>query len=188
MDFVTDSQGVPDDVRGLPGGYVPSHTLVEEQHHTIAGAMMCDFGFLQLSYNHITHLAVIGVGGRHGVARTALRTTANAVQQQHLMVLIARSRARAPGGTGQWRGRGAGMARAWRGLQAMFGLGWRGRGAGMARAWRGHVLFPLRDPQSKSPSALAWAVLGTALALWSPQTPGPGQGPPKSSSWEVWPL
>eukprot|EP00661_Eupelagonemidae_sp_cell13_P013597 gene13597-biopygen508 len=41
MDFVTDSQGVPDDVRGLPGGggYVASHTLVEEQHHTIAGAM-----------------------------------------------------------------------------------------------------------------------------------------------------
>eukprot|EP00661_Eupelagonemidae_sp_cell13_P010367 gene10367-biopygen18286 len=76
--FVTDSQGVPDDVRGnrtvarawrghgagvaraighfwlgvaqafpVPpgvwggGGYIASHALVEEQHHTIAGAMMC---------------------------------------------------------------------------------------------------------------------------------------------------
>eukprot|EP00661_Eupelagonemidae_sp_cell13_P017436 gene17436-biopygen21878 len=40
--FVADSQGVPDDVRGLPGGggYVASQTLVKEQHHTIAGAMM----------------------------------------------------------------------------------------------------------------------------------------------------
>eukprot|EP00661_Eupelagonemidae_sp_cell13_P022348 gene22348-biopygen19245 len=46
------------------------------------------------------------------------------------------------------------VARAWRGLQAFFGLGWRGHGAGVARAWRGHgagvarawrghVLFPL---------------------------------------------
>eukprot|EP00661_Eupelagonemidae_sp_cell13_P020446 gene20446-biopygen8559 len=35
------------------------------------------------------------------------------------------------------------MARAWRGLQASFGLGWRGRGAGMARARRGYFLFPL---------------------------------------------
>eukprot|EP00661_Eupelagonemidae_sp_cell13_P011076 gene11076-biopygen13903 len=33
------------------------------------------------------------------------------------------------------------MVRAWRGLWAMFGLGWRGRGAGMARAWSGHALF-----------------------------------------------
>eukprot|EP00661_Eupelagonemidae_sp_cell13_P008498 gene8498-biopygen97 len=43
------------------------------------------------------------------------------------------------GGGGQAQGSqdtGAGMARAWRGLQANFGLG----GAGMARAWRGHVL------------------------------------------------
>eukprot|EP00661_Eupelagonemidae_sp_cell13_P001936 gene1937-biopygen6399 len=43
------------------------------------------------------------------------------------------------GGSGQWRGRHAGMARAW--------WAWRGRGAGMARAWRGrgrgHVLWPL---------------------------------------------
>eukprot|EP00661_Eupelagonemidae_sp_cell13_P011520 gene11520-biopygen10917 len=40
--FVTDSEGVPDDVRGLGGGggYVAYQTLVEEQHHTIAGAMM----------------------------------------------------------------------------------------------------------------------------------------------------
>eukprot|EP00661_Eupelagonemidae_sp_cell13_P020037 gene20037-biopygen17552 len=30
------------------------------------------------------------------------------------------------------------MARAWRGLSAICWLGWRGRGAGMARAWRGH--------------------------------------------------
>eukprot|EP00661_Eupelagonemidae_sp_cell13_P024715 gene24715-biopygen13472 len=30
------------------------------------------------------------------------------------------------------------MARAWRGLQAIVWLVWRGRGAGMARAWRGH--------------------------------------------------
>eukprot|EP00661_Eupelagonemidae_sp_cell13_P014389 gene14389-biopygen6576 len=37
---VTDSQGDPDDVRALGGGYVASQTLVEEQHHTIAGAMM----------------------------------------------------------------------------------------------------------------------------------------------------
>eukprot|EP00661_Eupelagonemidae_sp_cell13_P022080 gene22080-biopygen20706 len=51
-----------------------------------------------------------------------------------------------PGGTGHWRGRGAGMARAWRGLWANSGLGWRGRSAGMARAWRGHVLFPLPPP------------------------------------------
>eukprot|EP00661_Eupelagonemidae_sp_cell13_P010812 gene10812-biopygen269 len=43
-----------------------------------------------------------------------------------------RAGARRPGGTGHWRGHGAGVARAWR-----------GRGAGMARAWRGHVLFPL---------------------------------------------
>eukprot|EP00661_Eupelagonemidae_sp_cell13_P024318 gene24318-biopygen13439 len=35
-----------------------------------------------------------------------------------------------PGVTGQWRGRGAGIARAWRGLLAIFGLG----GAGVARA------------------------------------------------------
>eukprot|EP00661_Eupelagonemidae_sp_cell13_P011313 gene11313-biopygen10899 len=38
-----------------------------------------------------------------------------------------------PGVTGHWRGRAAGMARAWRGLQGIFGLG----GAGVARAWRG---------------------------------------------------
>eukprot|EP00661_Eupelagonemidae_sp_cell13_P023724 gene23724-biopygen14891 len=39
--FVTDIQWVPDDVRGLGGGGdVASHTLVEEQHHTTAGAMM----------------------------------------------------------------------------------------------------------------------------------------------------
>eukprot|EP00661_Eupelagonemidae_sp_cell13_P016290 gene16290-biopygen23260 len=56
-----------------------------------------------------------------------------------------RRRTRWRGGTGQWRGRHAGMARAW--------WAWRGhggRGAGMARAWRawrgrrrGHVLWPL---------------------------------------------
>eukprot|EP00661_Eupelagonemidae_sp_cell13_P009824 gene9824-biopygen10771 len=40
------------------------------------------------------------------------------------------------GVTGHWRRHGAGMARAWRGLYAFFGLG----GAGMARAWRGLVL------------------------------------------------
>eukprot|EP00661_Eupelagonemidae_sp_cell13_P010262 gene10262-biopygen7748 len=44
-----------------------------------------------------------------------------------------------PGGTGHWRGRGAGMARAWHGPEVIFALGWRGRGAG---AWRGHVLSP----------------------------------------------
>eukprot|EP00661_Eupelagonemidae_sp_cell13_P024332 gene24332-biopygen1357 len=38
-----------------------------------------------------------------------------------------------PGGTGHWRGRGAGK-------RHFFGLGWRGRGAGTARAWRGHPL------------------------------------------------
>eukprot|EP00661_Eupelagonemidae_sp_cell13_P015629 gene15629-biopygen21726 len=38
-----------------------------------------------------------------------------------------------PGGTGQWRGRGAGMAREWRGLQAILAWG----GAGVARTWRG---------------------------------------------------
>eukprot|EP00661_Eupelagonemidae_sp_cell13_P016616 gene16616-biopygen3791 len=38
-DFVTDIQGVPDDVRSWGGrGYVAFHILVEEQHHTIAGA------------------------------------------------------------------------------------------------------------------------------------------------------
>eukprot|EP00661_Eupelagonemidae_sp_cell13_P023878 gene23878-biopygen17869 len=41
-----------------------------------------------------------------------------------------------PGGTGHWRGRGAGMARAWRGLICIFWLGvaraWRGRGADMS--------------------------------------------------------
>eukprot|EP00661_Eupelagonemidae_sp_cell13_P022165 gene22165-biopygen2711 len=39
------------------------------------------------------------------------------------------------GGTGHWRGRGAGY-------RHFFCLGWRGRSAGMARAWRGHFLFP----------------------------------------------
>eukprot|EP00661_Eupelagonemidae_sp_cell13_P018371 gene18371-biopygen12955 len=41
------------------------------------------------------------------------------------------------GGTGQWRGRGAGMARAWRGRGAGYRqfLAW--GGAGVARAWRG---------------------------------------------------
>eukprot|EP00661_Eupelagonemidae_sp_cell13_P022644 gene22644-biopygen13296 len=37
------------------------------------------------------------------------------------------------------QGSGAGVARA---IGHFFGLGWRGRGAGMARAWRGHSLFP----------------------------------------------
>eukprot|EP00661_Eupelagonemidae_sp_cell13_P008000 gene8000-biopygen4601 len=37
---------------------------------------------------------------------------------------------------------GAGMARAWRGLKAFFGLGWRGRGAGMSCFPRG-VEFPV---------------------------------------------
>eukprot|EP00661_Eupelagonemidae_sp_cell13_P020199 gene20199-biopygen4064 len=45
----------------------------------------------------------------------------------------------AHGVTGHWRGRGAGMARSWRGLIGNFWIGWRGRGAGMARAWRGNV-------------------------------------------------
>eukprot|EP00661_Eupelagonemidae_sp_cell13_P022882 gene22882-biopygen4273 len=39
-----------------------------------------------------------------------------------------------PGVTGHWRGRGVGMARAWRGLIGHFWLGWRGHGAGVARA------------------------------------------------------
>eukprot|EP00661_Eupelagonemidae_sp_cell13_P016906 gene16906-biopygen23308 len=55
-----------------------------------------------------------------------------------------------PGGTGHWRGRGAGMAR----TIGKFWLGWRGHGAGwrrlhfdmsgagVVRAWRGHVLLP----------------------------------------------
>eukprot|EP00661_Eupelagonemidae_sp_cell13_P024934 gene24934-biopygen16463 len=37
-----------------------------------------------------------------------------------------------PGGTGHWRGRGAGY-------RLQFGMS----GAGVARAWRGHVMFPL---------------------------------------------
>eukprot|EP00661_Eupelagonemidae_sp_cell13_P025472 gene25472-biopygen9033 len=46
-----------------------------------------------------------------------------------------------PGGTGHWRGRGAFMARAWRGHNRHF-LAW--GGAGMAWAWRGH--FPRGPP------------------------------------------
>eukprot|EP00661_Eupelagonemidae_sp_cell13_P022420 gene22420-biopygen14776 len=50
------------------------------------------------------------------------------------------------------------MARAWRGLQAMFWLGWRGRGAGMARAWCGH------DP----PPPVFFAPNGCAFAQHAP--------------------
>eukprot|EP00661_Eupelagonemidae_sp_cell13_P000993 gene993-biopygen3220 len=45
------------------------------------------------------------------------------------------------------------MARAWRRLQAIIGLGWRVRGAGMARAWRGHFLFPQVVKIQKKPGA-----------------------------------
>eukprot|EP00661_Eupelagonemidae_sp_cell13_P013915 gene13915-biopygen6549 len=74
-DFVTDRQGVPDDVRGLPGwwggGYVASHTLVEEQHHTIAGAMMWStHPFLTLGPQPCSDAARVGGGaaGAHGDA------------------------------------------------------------------------------------------------------------------------
>eukprot|EP00661_Eupelagonemidae_sp_cell13_P024759 gene24759-biopygen20915 len=40
-----------------------------------------------------------------------------------------------PGGTGHWRGHGAGVAP---GYRLQFGIS----GAGVVRAWRGHVLFP----------------------------------------------
>eukprot|EP00661_Eupelagonemidae_sp_cell13_P010556 gene10556-biopygen254 len=52
---------------------------------------------------------------------------------------------------GHWRGRGrahgAGMARAWRGLRAIVGLG----GAGVARAWRGRGAGLSCDPREKRP-------------------------------------
>eukprot|EP00661_Eupelagonemidae_sp_cell13_P022256 gene22256-biopygen11727 len=56
-----------------------------------------------------------------------------------------------PGVTGQWRGRGAGMARAWRGLWAVFGLG----GAGVARAWRGRGAGMSCDPWRSARPAFA---------------------------------
>eukprot|EP00661_Eupelagonemidae_sp_cell13_P018453 gene18453-biopygen2417 len=39
-----------------------------------------------------------------------------------------------PGVTGHWRGRGAGMARAYRPYSAWVARAWRGHGAGVARA------------------------------------------------------
>eukprot|EP00661_Eupelagonemidae_sp_cell13_P016722 gene16722-biopygen14346 len=55
-----------------------------------------------------------------------------------------RARGGSDGGgvTGHWRGRGAGVARAWRGLIGIFGLG----GAGVARAWRGRGAGMSCDP------------------------------------------
>eukprot|EP00661_Eupelagonemidae_sp_cell13_P001084 gene1084-biopygen22742 len=58
-------------------------------------------------------------------------------------LVIARRRRAGQGGTGQWRGRGAGCK------PFFFGLG----GAGMARAWRGHVLFPQGSPGEEEVTA-----------------------------------
>eukprot|EP00661_Eupelagonemidae_sp_cell13_P016727 gene16727-biopygen6783 len=68
---------------------------------------------------------------------------------------------------------GAGMARAWRGLWAFFGLGWRGHGAGVARAWRGHDLFLLGQSQREGGSACP----GARPPLQSRRTPGASVAP-----------
>eukprot|EP00661_Eupelagonemidae_sp_cell13_P011307 gene11307-biopygen4843 len=62
----------------------------------------------------------------------------------------------------------------------------------VTRMWGTEEMLWCRCPKSKrnagagkillhhfSASALAWAVPGTALALWAPQAPGPGAGPQK---------
>eukprot|EP00661_Eupelagonemidae_sp_cell13_P022234 gene22234-biopygen2720 len=54
-----------------------------------------------------------------------------------------RLRRRIPEVTGQWRGRGAGMARAWRGGGAGVARAWRGRGAGIHSGACGGALLHL---------------------------------------------